>query len=122
MAGPRARVSWHPGKAIAKVRRGAQRGTEKAGARVLEKAQQIVPHETGTLEGSGDIEPLGEGRIGVMVFFGGAAAPYAVIQHEDLTLHHANGRQAKYLERPAMEGRADTRRDVAEGIRRELGS
>jgi hypothetical protein len=30
-------------------------------------------------------------------------APYARIQHEDMTLNHPNGGQAKYLEQPARQ-------------------
>lgn len=42
----------------------------------------------------------------------GYRAPYAVKQHEDLTLNHPNGGEAKFLERPVREMRAQMRATV----------
>jgi len=46
--------------------------------------------------------------------------PYAVRQHEDLTLRHDPGRQAKYLEEPMQTERGTMLDLVATEIRRSL--
>lgn len=60
-----------------------------------------VPVDLGALRASGFVAPpLQSGTmIAVEMGFGGPSAPYAVVQHEDLTLRHRVG-QAKYLEIP----------------------
>lgn len=56
-----------------------------------------VPVDEGTLRNSGRVEgPDGKGAV--TAAFGGAAAPYALRQHEDLTLHHELG-EARFLTR-----------------------
>lgn len=60
-----------------------------------------VPVATGALRASGFVDPPLQTLDGgsVTLGFGGPAAPYAVIVHEDLTKRHPVG-QAKYLELP----------------------
>lgn len=48
------------------------------------------------------------------------ATDYAVYVHEDMQANHPNGGQAKYLEQPAREMRADLMEGVKEDIRRGL--
>lgn len=43
-------------------------------------------------------------------------APYAAIQHEDMSLNHPNGGQAKFLEQPARE----LRHEMAAIVRRSV--
>ncbi len=59
-----------------------------------------VPRDTGALAGSGRVEGPVPTPIGpaVELSFGGAAAPYALPQHEILTYHHKVG-EARYLVR-----------------------
>jgi len=49
--------------------------------------------------------------------------PYAVYQHEDLTLHHEKGRKAKYLEDVINDPRvkSQTEQLIADEIRRQFG-
>lgn len=63
--------------------------------------RDYVPVDTGALRASGFTEPPVQTATGgsVTFGFGGAAAPYAVLVHEDLTVRHRVG-QAKYLEIP----------------------
>lgn len=49
----------------------------------------------------------GRGELTVRVGYGDL--PYAIRQHEDLTLSHPNGGQAKFLEQPAREKRPEMR-------------
>jgi hypothetical protein len=54
-----------------------------------------VPRDEGILAGSGTVDgPDQTGKVDLS--FGGAAAPYALRQHEDLTLRHTIG-EARYL-------------------------
>lgn len=72
---------------------------------VFNRSQDIVPIDTGALRSSGAVfQPEVEGtEIFVTVQYGGAAAPYAAIQHENLEYHHDAPTQAKYLEAPLVE-------------------
>lgn len=72
---------------------------------VFDRSQDIVPIDTGALRSSGMVnQPEVEGaEVSVTVQYGGAAAPYAVIQHENLEYNHAPPTQAKYLETPLVE-------------------
>ena len=47
---------------------------------------------------------------------------YAVRQHEDLSLRHDDGRQAKYLETAMADNVDSARALVAQAIRAELGT
>ena len=78
-------------------------GLRNGGEHILKLARDRVPIEEGTLERSGLVTD--DGRDMVAVSFD---TPYAVRQHEDLTARHAQGRQAKYLETAAADGRVVT--------------
>jgi len=56
-----------------------------------------VPRDRGDLAGSGRVEGP-DGNDEVTLSFGGAAAPYALVQHERLDYHHDVG-EARYLVR-----------------------
>lgn len=76
---------------------------------VLNESKKIVPVDLGVLKNSGkvsrpDISPSG---VSVEISYGGAAAPYALIVHEDPDAQHKPGKTFKYLEKPVM-----ARRDV----------
>lgn len=57
-----------------------------------------VPVDKGTLRGSGRVELQGGVKPRVILSFGGAAAPYALIQHEITTYRHTVG-EPRYLVR-----------------------
>lgn len=71
---------------------------------VTGNAKEIVPVDTGALKGSGHVKkPTIEGSVvSVEMGFGGPASAYALRVHEDLSMRHAPGKQAKYLEEPAL--------------------
>jgi len=60
-----------------------------------------VPVDEGTLKTSGHVQlpKVGNGKIEVVLGYGGAAKAYALTQHENMTFHHTVG-QAKYLSIP----------------------
>jgi hypothetical protein len=67
---------------------------------VMFESQKVVPYDEGDLHDSGETDrPQYEGdRVRVVLHYGGGNVDYAVIQHEDLTLNHPHGGQAKFLE------------------------
>lgn len=85
---------------------------------VMATAKQLVPVEVAALKGSGFVSPaVRDGNVvRVEMAFGGPAAPYAEIQHEDETLNHTGTHyssrlrrmytrtgQAKFLEAPLLD-------------------
>lgn len=77
--------------------------TQEAEA-IMTAAKQQTPVDTGVLRDSGHVElpVIDADGVTVTMGFGGAAEAYALVQHEDLTLHHRVGK-AKYLEQPFLE-------------------
>lgn len=89
----------------AKGRVAAQAAINKEALELLSDAKEIVPIDEGILRSTGRVRGIkrsGEAAAEV-VFGGGPAADYAVVQHEDLDLQHAPGKKPKYLEGPALE-------------------
>jgi hypothetical protein len=71
--------------------------------RVLEESKKLVPVKTGELQKSGEVIKtaiIGNMTPSVEIAY---TADYALTIHEDLTLEHPNGGQAKYLEQPMLE-------------------
>ncbi len=71
------------------------------GEQIMGDAKELVPVDTGALRASGVVwtPTVTPERMEVGLSFGGPAAPYALVQHEDLTFFHDDG-QAKFLEVP----------------------
>lgn len=63
---------------------------------ILSEAIDETPIDTGTLRRSGTVTDA-PNESAVYVSF---STPYAIKQHEDLTLNHPRGGKAKYLEDP----------------------
>lgn len=101
-------------------------------AALVQEAEQVmtrskrdfVPVDLGVLRASGHVAPpdIRGDRVTVTLGYGGAAAAYALIQHERLDFNHPRGGQAKYLEQPVLEaaaglgGRLARRIDMKRGI------
>lgn len=92
-------LEWNDDEVEAALSASTMDGLELAGEHLLGVSSPLAPHEEGELERSGDTD-RDEDALQVSVFFD---RPYAVRQHEDLTLRHDEGRQAKYLEQPMHE-------------------
>lgn len=93
----------------------ARRAGLLGGELVLQRSRDIVPIEEGTLERSGQVTQDGD-RVAVSY-----DTPYAVRQHEDLSLQHDSGRSAKYLELAVAESRRDIERIAQTQLRRAAG-
>jgi len=115
------KLRWYSTKVDVKKRQGVVEGLTDATENVLEKSNRVVPFDVGTpglfSSGTPSVDP-NELRGAVSY-----NTPYAVYQHEDLTLHHEDGRKAKYLEDVINDPRVrkQTERLIADAIRRRFG-
>jgi hypothetical protein len=82
----------------------AKLGVQDAMEYVLGESAKIVPIEEGSLQDSGRtaVKVDGDQIIGAFGYGTGAAAAYAIPQHERTDYAHDNGRQAKYAEVPLV--------------------
>lgn len=80
-------------------------GLYRFGEAIMTDAKERTPVDTGALRNSGHVmQPEMVGRtIVVRLRFGGPAAPYAPLVHEDLTMPHRVG-TAKFLELAMLAG------------------
>lgn len=84
------------------VRSAAMLALLARGVRIMNVAKLLVPVDQGTLRATGNVIPLlAVGQPEVLLSFGGPAAPYALVQHENLTFRHVVG-GPKYLEAPVL--------------------
>lgn len=84
-------------KRVEAVTTASDRGLMLAGQHVLNVSNRQVPHEEGDLERDGAVVQ-GTGEVAVTYGRDAQVAAYAVRQHEDLSLRHDSGRNAKFLE------------------------
>jgi len=100
-----ARKSWFDARAAKELARQVGMKTLHEGAEaILTESLKEVPHATGTLQRSATVTDVPK-ETAVYLSYN---TPYAVRQHEDLTLRHPDprnpistpGRKAKYLEDP----------------------
>lgn len=106
------------GDVVRQSRAGAVKGLRLATEHVLQVSRTMVPIEEGTLERSGTAS-VDEGNLRGAISYD---TPYAVVQHEDMSLQHDAGRRAKYLE-SAMNSEAGTCGEIiARAVRAELGT
>lgn len=91
---------------------------------IFSRSQQIVPVETSALKQSGrKLGPqLSPGQIKYQIRYGNQITEdYAVRQHEDLSLKHKAGKQAKFLEYPASQAEGGMALRVANRIKMQQG-
>jgi hypothetical protein len=99
-----------------RLQAGAVKGLGVALEHLLQVSREQVPHEEGTLERSGTTSVDAADLRGALSY----DTPYAVIQHEDLTFRHDEGRKAKYLEDPFDSEQQTMQELIAAQIRRSL--
>jgi len=103
------RIALH--KADTQLAKDMRRGLAKAGLLLQRYSQEVVPFDTGNLHGSSGTRVVGRGwDTDAIVFY---TASYAVYVHERTDLQHAIGKQAKFLEGPAREHRAELLKVIA---------
>ena len=111
-----ARIAWNAAGAKRQARKGGARGLGLAAEHVLQVSNTRVPIEEGTLERSGTAS-VDDDKLRAAVSYD---TPYAVVQHEDMTLAHDAGRSAKYLEQAHVGERSTAADIIAREIRKEL--
>lgn len=99
-----------------KILDGANRGLDMGAEHILSESNVHVPIEEDTLERSGKTSADGLRRA---ISYD---TPYAVVQHEDLSLEHDAGRTAKYLENAMNSESGTVGKIIAGQIRAELGT
>jgi len=102
--------------------KGARKGLLLGARLVLNRSNAQVPHEEGDLERDGGIS-VDDGKLVAAVAYGRSAQtrPYAERQHEDMSLHHDAGRNAKFLEHALTETREQVQAVIAQSIKGEMG-
>ncbi|WP_280244939.1 hypothetical protein [Nocardia abscessus] len=107
-------AQWNSDGLDSEITAGVADGLFEAGEVLLAHSNALVPLAEGILENSGTSDVDGSTvRVGYNT-------PYALRQHEDLTLNHPNGREAKYLEKPLNALGSDLVAIVAAAIGRRL--
>lgn len=117
-------VNWHGDEAMRRIRAGAVTGLTKAAHALLAESQSRVPVDSGDLRRSGTVHPATMAELQSAVSYSALSEdgyPYGIRQHEDMTLSHPHGGEAKFLEKPAREMQDKLMRVVATEIRRAVG-
>ena len=98
------------------ILKSAVKGLKITAQNILGESQKLVPVDTGTLQKSGAIKVDSQNLMAQISY----NTPYALKQHEDATLNHPNGGEAKYLERPFNEKSGELEVNVGNEIQRIL--
>lgn len=110
-------LTWDGDVVLAVLKGATIEGLELAAEHLLQVSSSQAPHEEGDLERSGEVSK-DETQQAVAVSYD---RPYAVRQHEDMTLRHDEGRKAKYLEDPMNEERDTMLAILAKAAGKPLG-
>lgn len=118
------RPKWYGRQARKLAREVGLEALHTSGELVLTESHKEVPHASGTLQRNSTVTDAPK-EDAVYVSYN---TPYAVRQHEDLTLRHPDprnpistpGRKAKYLEDPFNRLKDDIRRFTELRIRKAL--
>ena len=86
---------------------------------IITEAKKRTPVDTGALRSSGHVKPpvFGAHTVVSEGGFGGAAAPYAILVHENLKSHHNPPTRAKFYESALLDSIPDMDRRLAAKIR-----
>lgn len=93
MDGGRVDVHWDPSKALKAAQDGGVDALTRGSDYLLARANETVPYLEGILQASGHSSVDRTKLIGVVSY----DTPYAVKQHEDVTLRHTGRRRALWL-------------------------
>lgn len=123
-------MSWRGEQAKAVMRSAAAEGLKAWVQDAFDESQRLVPVDDddprgGTLKESGAVE-VDESKLRAVISYSGehrkadgkSSGPTAIFVHEDMTVQHSGGRQAKYLEQPLMDSRTTGPAKAAVEIRK----
>ncbi|RJX18507.1 MAG: HK97 gp10 family phage protein [Ammonifex sp.] len=109
-------LKWRGDLAKKIAREAAMQALHDGAEAILTEAIDEAPIDTGTLRRSGAVtDAPTEGAVYVSF-----STPYAVKQHEDLTLNHPRGGKAKYLEDPFKRNAAKVEKLVGLRVKKAL--
>jgi hypothetical protein len=93
-------AKWNLPIAINAAKKGGYRGLKAVGDVIGDEAQSLAPKDTEELANSMTVS--GDyGSLKVAISFD-TGNRYAIVQHENTSLNHPNGGQAKYLQEPLL--------------------
>lgn len=92
--------------------KGAIKGMKITAQNILGESQKLVPVDTGILQKSGNVK-VNQDALTATISYN---TPYALKQHEDATLKHPKGGEAKYLERPFNEKKGELESNVGDAV------
>lgn len=118
MAKVQTTLKWQGPQVEDAMRSAAAEGLLIAAEYILGEANHTVPFLVGIMEHSG-VATVDEQRLAAAVSYD---TPYAVRQHEDLTLRHPNGRRAKWLELTMSERGQKVIDLIGTQVRRRVGA
>jgi len=108
------------------ARQALRQSLYREGALAFAESQQEVPVDKGMLRDSGQAFGIqlkeSPNEIVVTLGYGGVAAPYALIVHEDLNARHNAPTKAKYLEDPVKRRVAGMSSRIVDSIDKALRS
>lgn len=107
---------WDSESAAEKMIAAAARGLAILGEHVLNESNDRIPLDEATLQRSG-VVVVDDQTLEAAVTYD---TVYAARQHEDLTLNHPNGREAKFLEKAWLNSRHLAPQIIGNQIRRAL--
>jgi hypothetical protein len=106
-------------EATERMKKAVGAGLYVEGQNIVGDAKEKVPLDTGTLSRSHYVTLPQEvsGRMAVEIGCGGPAEAYALRQHEDTNLRHADGREAKWFENAYKRAMPNFMRNVSDVAR-----
>lgn len=107
-------------KRVQEVATAGDRGLYLGGQHILNVSNRQVPHEEGDLERDGAVIQ-GSGEVAITYGRDAQVAAYAERQHEDLSLAHDSGRNAKFLENAMNSEREKVLAIIADTTRKAWG-
>jgi hypothetical protein len=111
------KVIWHGQEVIFATRARAMKALERTGDFLLDKADETVPTDKGTLKGSGKVGIKTSGGEITSIKISYPDNPVALIQHEDTEYKHTPPERAKWLQLTLQEQREAALAMIAEDLR-----
>lgn len=111
------RLEWNGKQITNAVKDALAESIPEALEMILDRSNQLVPVDEGTLKNSGNTA-FDEETLSGTVYYD---TPYAWKVHEDMTANHSNGRRAKYLQLAWQELESKARSHIAEAVKDALG-
>lgn len=94
------RIRWHGAGVAGRIEAAANVGVLNLARAILRDSRPRVPIDTGAMRNSGRVYQAGRGQVVVGYRRPGPNGDVITVrQHEDLTLRHPRGGEAKWLER-----------------------